>query len=57
MLNKTECADCADSGEICTGCWAPTDWCDCEQGEVAAPVIACKTCCDEKFDVPLVEAA
>lgn len=57
MRELSECSDCAGSGEICTGCWAPTDWCDCEQGEVAPRVIACMSCCDEAADLPLVAAA
>ena len=57
MMDHTDCLDCAGSGEICTGCWAPTDWCGCEQGDAAPRTIACKRCCEEQTDVPLVAAA
>ena len=57
MMDHTDCLDCAGSGEICTGCWAPADWCGCEQGDAAPRTIACKRCCEEQTDLPLVAAA
>jgi hypothetical protein len=57
MLHHTECADCAGSGEICTGCWAPTDWCDCEQGDMTPMVIACRACCEDGVEPSLQAAA
>ena len=57
MQPQSECSDCAGSGEICAGCWAPSDWCDCEKGDAAPRVMACNTCRDEPVELPLVAAA
>lgn len=56
-MDHTECADCAGSGEICTGCWAPTDWCDCEHSETPSRTVTCRTCSEEHPELPLVAAA
>lgn len=35
MLIETDCDHCAGSGNLCSGCCAPAQWCDCPQDEVA----------------------
>lgn len=57
MLNEAECADCAGTGEICSACCAPCDWCDCEQGDLAPHVFTCKSCRDDDAELELVAAA
>ena len=46
MAEDAECTDCAGSGEICSSCCAPTDWCGCEHGEMLPMVFTCRTCHD-----------